>query len=453
VYNITIDKQIEMKKNPTVVNYEAAVRHDMTTKAVNDLQQKLTNWRATHPKITKTEQNMVDKLNALKSGALTPYSGLNFGSPKQLEDLLYWNVNGFRFKNSEGGTGKDIIEELNDSSGFIDKLLILRGFEKIRSTYLVGLYDRLDENDKVHTSLLIHGTVSGRLSSRNPNLQNLPNIAKLKDETSVHVVNMVKKSFKCPEGYVFMQVDYSQAELRTIAEFAKEQNMLDAYNNGEDLHAKTAAAMKKISLEEFYKLDPKEQKEYRTRAKAGNFGLIYGMGLFGFIDYARKNYKIYLSEDEAREIIDTFFKLYPNLLVYHDEYIAKGLKFGYVRTLFGRKRQVPNINSSDDYIRSMDERVCVNSPIQGTAGEITIFAIAILRNRLDPRVKFELTVHDSIIFYIPEDLLEETSALIKDTCENLPMKQYFGKELSKVKMAVDLEISRTSWKDLTEYKL
>ena len=403
--------------------------------------------------ITKTEQGIKDKIKQLKTGELTAYSGFNFGSWQQLEDLFYDSEFGFRFPTLTRGTGKAILEDLNDDSGFIEQLLLLRTLEKMCGTYLEGLWNRMDKDKRVHTQLLLHGTVSGRLSSRNPNLQNIPNLAKLKDEVAIHVVSLIKKCFKCPENFKIQQTDYSQAELRIIAAFAEDSTMLGAYNRGEDLHALTGSKLLKTTLEEFYKLDPKAQKEARTRAKAGNFGLIYGMGVEGFMDYAKKNYRVLMSKAESTEFRRLFFDLYDKLLDYHEIQIAKARKFKWVRTLYGRRRRTPEIDNRDDYKRSEEERVAINSPVQGTAGEFTIFAIALLQHRLDPRVELAITVHDSIIFYIPLDIYEESTAIIKKTCENLPNMQYFLKDITSVKMKVDQEESTTSWKDLEPLKL
>jgi len=248
-------------------------------------------------------------------------------------------------------------------------------------------------------------------------------------------------------GVIVHNCDYSQAELRVVASFANETAMLTAYENDQDLHAVTAANMLKLTLEAFYELDKDTQKKWRTRAKAGNFGLLYGMSAGGFKDYARNNYGVELTDKEAEDTRKLFFQTYPNLLEYHATYIAKARKFGYVRTLFGRKRHTPDIHSSDNFKRSNDERVSINSPIQGTAGEFTIFALALLHNRLDPRVQIANSVHDSIILYCPDELLEETIDLLKLTCENLPTEQYFGKSL-RIGMKVDIETSKTHWGDL-----
>ena len=402
----------------------------------------------------KTLETVEQKLTALKTGAELPkYEPFNFGSPKQLTELLFESKKGFKFKlpkDNKGvtmkGTGKEVVTQLKDESGFINDLLIFRGVKTVLGTFLQGIYDKLDSKNLLHTQYK-QLVASGRISSTSPNLQNVPSNSKLSDETSKIVTSFVKKAFIVPEGQTLIALDYSQAELRVVASFANEKAMLTAYENDQDLHAVTAANMLKLSLEAFYELDKDTQKKWRTRAKAGNFGLLYGMSAGGFKDYARNNYGVELTDKEAEDTRKLFFQTYPNLLEYHATYIAKARKFGYVRTLFGRKRHTPDIHSSDNMKRSNDERVSINSPIQGTAGEFTIFALALLYNRLDPRVQIANSVHDSIILYCPDELLEETIELLRLTCENLPTEQYFGKSL-RIGMKVDIETSKTHWGDL-----
>lgn len=453
-------RKVKLNGNKVVKRYIDAKVTKSVDDAIADVTEKrrkrrlasvaLSEKNGTAYKPTKTEEGYDKKLVELKSGELVPYAGFNYGSWQQLEDLLYYHNYGFKFRTLTGGTGKDIIKALDDSTGFIANLLIYRSLKKVLGTYLEGLQKRMDANYMIHTSFKLHGTVSGRLSSANPNLQNIPNVAKLRDEELIHVVGMVKKSFIVPKGYTLYQYDYSQAELRTIASFANEQNMLGAYARGEDLHAVTAAGMLEVTLKEFYELPKERQKEARSKAKAVNFGLIYAMGAEGFMEYAKNEYGLILTLEESTALRDKFFDTYPKLLDYHDKYIAKGKKFGWVRTLYGRRRRVPNINDPENYIAAMDERAAINSPIQGTSGEFMIFSIALLYHRLDPRVLLVNTVHDSIIFYVPDDMQEYATDIIKTTMENLPNMQYFGKEMKNVSMVTDVEASKESWKDLKE---
>lgn len=388
------------------------------------------------------------------------YEGINFGSYLQMGALLY-TKEGFGYEEPYDKkkrkvsrlTDKPTLSQFDDYSGFIEGLFFWRSLEKTISTYLVGILDRLDSKNKVHTSFLQHGTTSGRLSSRDPNLQNLPSKDRVKHPVAREVVGFVKDVFIAPQGHKLVQVDYSQAELRIAADFATEVNMLNAYNNGEDLHALTASTMMGLTLAQFYELPKDQQKSGRTKAKAVNFGLIYGMSADGLQDYARTSYGVTMTLDEAKEARRKYFELYPRLLYYHELYIQKAVKFGYVRTLFGRKRICPDIYEDDDYLRAFSERIAINSPVQGTAGEFTIWACGLLRNRLHPRVRFVNTIHDSILFYIPDDILEESLRMIKFTCENLDTEPFFGKKLQRVGMGVDIEMTDTSWNKMEEYQL
>lgn len=378
------------------------------------------------------------------------YQGINFGSPKQLARLLY-SETGFNFKSFDGGTGKDVLKELDDSTGFIDELLNYRTLKKLSSTYLKGILERLDDNNYLHTTFLVNGTVSGRLSSRNPNLQNIPNVAKLKDADVIDMVGTIKKLFIVEEGHTFFNWDLSQAELRMIALFAKDDTMMKAYNDGKDLHKITGAHLAKMSLEEFEKKPKDFQKEKRTRAKAANFGLIYGISVEGYRDYAKKTYGISMTMEEADLDIQNFFNLYNKIPEYHAIYKAKARKFGYVRTLYGRKRQTPNIRSNNGALRSADERIAVNSPIQGTVGELAIFTLVMMYFRFPESVHLTNTVHDSIMASVPDGIREHVSKLAVHTAENLPNLKYFGKDLVGMKMKMDAEYSKINWKEMEDY--
>lgn len=443
-------QDIRLRKNYVVSQFEEAKREEIKQKSLEELEEKLFNWLQTHREGLKQEERYREKIRAIKAGEEVVYSGIQWSSWQQLEELLYDHPDGFNFNPIERGTGKDIIKELPDKTGFIENLLIWRSLNKTLSTYLLGIYNRIDADDYLHTSFRINGTASGRLSSANPNLQNIPNTGKLKNEDLIYAVGLVKKSFGVPDGYTLFQADFSQAELRIIASFANEDNMLSVYQQDGDIHSKTASNMLGIQLEEFDKHNG-DHKAARSKAKAVNFGLIYGMSAGGFQNYAKTDYGIEMTYEEAVDTRNTFFDTYPRLLNYHETYVEKGKRYGWVRTLFGRRRRLPHINSQDGVKASMDERVAINSPVQGTAGEMTVFAIALLYFRLDPRVFIVNTVHDSIIFYIPDDLIDTTLPIIKYTLENLPTKEFFGKELTKVGMKIDLESSKESWGQLEEY--
>lgn len=423
------------------------------------LEHELANYPA---KLTSPRLQQIDAaIRAYKTGSgAAVYDGINFGSWQQLGDLLYTSPAGYRFplpyvkkkRDFAVSTDRDTLEQLKDKSGFVDDLLIYRTINKMLSTYMRGMLDKLDRNDHIHTSFLQHGTVTGRLSSREPNLQNIPRAAKLKNPLAIEVVDKIKSMFKAPTGYTFVQVDYSQAELRIAAEFANERVMLQAYAEDKDLHLVTALNINKLTEAAFNALPGKESKELRSRAKPANFGLIYDVSVEGFIDYARKGYGIVLTLKEAEVIYSGFFKLYPNLKLWHKTSVKSAELNGFVRTLFGRKRRLLEIHNPDPYLKAFDDRAAINAPVQGTGGEFTIFAMALLRDRLDPRIKIVLNVHDSICFYVPDDLVDDALPLIVDTCEDLPTEDYFKASLKKVRMKVDAEVSKANWKEVKPYE-
>lgn len=419
-------------------------------KSINSRIDKLEHLKKHSP--SSNEQKYSQEVRDLKLGNIDVLKEFNFGSPAQLSDLLYDCPLGFKFLSLDKGTGKEILEDLEDDTGFLDDLLLLRTVDKIQGTYLKGIEERLDKDSYLHTTFKLNGTRSGRLSSANPNLQNMPNAAKLKNEDAAKVVSYVKSAFVVPEGYTLVQLDYSQAELRTIAFFAGEETMLKAYENDLDLHILTASVIMGVSVAEFMILDAKTQKEWRSKAKAVNFGLIYGMGAKGFKHYAKTSYGVIFTLEEATNIRDAFFSKYSKLVDYHNKYKQKARKYGWVRTFFGRRRRTPDILSPIDALSSADERVAINSPIQGSVGEFMVFAMALLNYRLHPLVKMVNTVHDSILLYIPDELLDEQLRIAVQTSRELPMMQYFGKELTGITLKVDAEVSKDNWKSLQEYE-
>ena len=448
------EQELVLKKHPKVKKFEAAEREIVSLKAIEALELKIT-----MAKLERSIRGYREKIEQIKTGQIDDYAGLNFASPPQMARLFY-EPHGFKFKKpydrkkkGEGtGTGKEIISDFNDKTGFVEALLLYRSLQKTLSTYLEGIYKRLDPYNRLHTSFLVHGTTTGRLSSRDPNLQNLPTGAKAKDPKEKEVVKWVKKLFVAPEGYVIMQADFSQAELRIVADYAQEDNMIAAYKAGKDIHAVTGAKLSGHTFEDFIQLPKEDLKRFRTMAKPANFGLIYGQSAAGYQVYAKNNYGVVLTDREASKHRDQFFELYPKLLDYHDLYIEKAKRFGFVRTIYGRKRRLLEINSFDKIKRGEAERQAINSPIQGTAGEFTEFSIALLRDRLNTRVKMFNTVHDSIVFYIPPDILEETAKMISLTCENLPNTEYFARSMKSLGMKVDLEYSPLSWGELEPYE-
>lgn len=397
--------------------------------------------------------NYEERIRNIKVGNLDKdsFDAINFGSPKQLGELLYGEA-GFGFempydrkkRSKQPLTEKKYLDDLKDETGFIKNLQEWRRMKKLLSTYFEGILSRLDINDRLHCEYLIYGTVTGRFACKNPNLQNVPR--KGNDSIS-EIAKRVKNCFVAPKGYGVLQADYSQAELRFVAEYAKEDTMIQAYSEDKDLHALTARTIKGMSESDFDNLKDDERSDERFKAKAANFGLIYDMQADSYQDYKKHEYKIISTYEECVKERHVFFKLYSKLLKWHKKQKELGKKQGYVTTLFGRRRRLVDIHDKDEYIRSIAERQAINAPIQGTGGEYTAFSGALLRLRLqvlDTRIKIVNTVHDSIIFYLPNDIIEEATELIKETMENPLVKEYFDFELHYVKMKVDCELG-TSW--------
>lgn len=447
-----------MHKIKKVKEYIGHVREEERISEVKKLEDKIVQLQA---KGDKRSQTAIEKTRAalldIQAGRGDFYDRVNWGSWQQLDKLLYTDK-GFNLKKpfskgkSGSATGKDILKDLKDKSGLIDLLLRYRGLSKLCSTYIVGIRNVCDAFNRVHTSFLLHGTKSGRLSSKSPNMQNIPAESKTQDPVMRQVAPYVKQMFVAPAGYTILQVDFSQAELRIAAEFADETVMIQAYADNKDLHTVTAMSAGRLSQEQWDALTADDKKVNRSKAKAGNFGLIYEISVEGFMDFAKNTYGVIYSFQEAEEYVYRFFKTYPALKNWHEMSKAIGRKYGYVTTLFGRRRHTPDINHEVSFKRGEDERVAINSPVQGTAGELTIFALILLHSRLDPRCILVNTVHDSIIYYIPDWLVDASAVIIKDTCENLPTQQYFRNSLKKVKMKVDIETSKKSWKDLKPWE-
>jgi len=403
-------------------------------------------------KTPKAKQGWSDKLaDAMAGNVDAPV--FNPDSPIQLKQLLFWKGYGFEFippvlEGERGGTestDKNVLNEIDDPSGFIDLVLTYRGISKTLSTYLLSILEKTDDNGYLHGRFNLSGTKTYRMSSSEPNLQNV--ISRSKFEEVMNIVSYVKKSFKPEEGEVLLSCDYSQAELRFISHVAKEANMITAYNSDKDLHIVGACNSMHITEDQFHLLYKAEQKSARQRAKARNFGLIYGMSAKGYKQYAWQQYGVLLTLEEAEQERLSFFRAYPKLLAYHEDMKNFVLANGYVPTVFGAKCWLPDAQSFMPKYQSAALRNSINSPIQGAAGQMTIFCIALLHHRLDPRVRLLNTVHDSIIFSIPRELLEETVRIITDTMTNPPVEQYFGLTLD-VKLAVDFEASYKSWKEV-----
>lgn len=348
-------------------------------------------------------------------------------------------------------TNKNDLYDLEDDTGFIEKYLLYKAVSKLLSTYMEGLSKFLDPKNLVHTSFATVDTK--RLSSRNPNLQNLPSrhtIDLVKD-----LVKSIKGCFQPTKGRIIAQIDLSQAELRIYSLLGGIISMQQAYLEDKDIHVKTACALLQMSEEDFYALPKDKYKMYRTWAKAANFGIIYKISPEGFQKFAKISYGIELSLKQAEEWMDRFFMLYPEIHRYHKDQIQLGERQGYVETLYGFRRHLPNIHSLNSEYRSKDARISINSPTQGTGGQMLIQSLMIAKERLiaygyKGRFRFLNTVHDSIILEADPEVAGHVFKIVMDSCNNAPNKEYFNADLEPVPMKSDIEFSTKSWGDMVE---
>ena len=343
----------------------------------------------------------------------------NIASPKQLADVLFNKLMipyPKRVKDGNYSTSKDILDKLSDYP-IIEKILKFRTLSKLLSNYIVGLIDEIKSDGKIHTIFNQTLTRTGRLSSERPNLQNIP--------IRLEEGRLIRKAFIPRENSIIVSSDYSQIELRVFAHMSHADNMIHAFKNDLDIHAKTAADIFHVDID-------KVDKNQRRQAKAVNFGIIYGISGFG------------LSEDlginlyEAKDFIDNYLKTFPGIKEYMDKVVSDAHKNGYVKTLFNRKRVIEELNNKNYLIRSSGERMAMNTPIQGTAADILKMAMVELQKRIDKEnlnSKMLVQVHDELVFDVPENEVEIMKELIRDVMENIYKLD--------VPLKVDIEYGRT----------
>jgi len=293
------------------------------------------------------------------------------------------------------------LEKIRSKHPIIGKILDYRGLKKLLSTYIDALPLLISPvTGKVHTSYNQTVAATGRLSSTNPNLQNIP----IRDAQGKEI----RKAFIPDVDSVFLSVDYSQIELRIMAHLSSDVNMLEAFNSGHDIHTATAAKIYKIPLDEV-------TSDMRRKAKTANFGIIYGISVFGLSD------RLSIPRAEAKELIDGYFTTYPDVKKYMDDAIQKAKENGYVETLFGRKRFLPDINSQNSIVRGFSERNAINAPIQGTAADIIKIAMVRIQARLENenlQAKMTMQVHDELNFTVPTAEIDVVTTVVVEEMEN-----------------------------------
>jgi DNA-directed DNA polymerase len=329
----------------------------------------------------------------------------NLSSPKQLGDILFEKLKLIskpkKTKTGQYATSEEILSELAPKHKIVANVLEYRQLQKLQSTYIDALPKEVNSTTgRVHTTYMQAVTATGRLSSNNPNLQNIP----IRTERG----QQIRKAFvPCNEDYTLLSADYSQIELRVIAALSGEKNMIEAFLQNQDIHRSTAAKVFNVDIQSV-------TREQRSHAKTVNFGIIYGVSAFGLSNQTE------LSRSESKELIDTYYQTYPQLKVFIDKQIHFARENGYVETILGRRRYLPDINSRNQVVKGAAERNAVNAPIQGSAADIIKIAMINIYNLLKDnklKTKMLLQVHDELIFDVPKNELDFVKPLIKKTME------------------------------------
>ena len=331
----------------------------------------------------------------------------NLASPKQLGDILFdkLKIGGAKPKKTKTGqyaTGEEVLSYLAKDHEIVSSILEWRQLVKLQNTYVDALPNQVDaKTGRVHTDYMQTVAATGRLSSNNPNLQNIP----IRTERG----KQIRKAFIArDENHTLLAADYSQIELRIIAALSGEDNMIKAFKDGEDIHRSTASKVFNVPLEEV-------TKEQRSNAKTVNFGIIYGVSAFGLSNQTD------LSRSESAELIEAYYKTYPKLRAYMSEQVDFARDNGYVQTVLGRRRYLKDINSANAMVRGGAERNAVNAPIQGSAADIIKIAMINIHKRLiaeNWQSKILLQVHDELVFDVHNSELEKIQPMIKFEMEN-----------------------------------
>ncbi|WP_294311240.1 DNA polymerase I [uncultured Chryseobacterium sp.] len=329
----------------------------------------------------------------------------NVNSPKQLGEILFEKLQldpkAKKTKTGQYATSEDILQKLAIKHEIIQHILEYRTYQKLKSTYVDALPSQIEKSDnRVHTNFSQTTAATGRLASVNPNLQNIP-IRTLRGQ-------QIRGAFVAGEGKKIISADYSQIELRLIAEISGEDNMIKAFQDGEDIHASTAAKLFNIPLEEVSKIQ-------RSQAKTVNFGILYGQGAFALAEQTG------LSRSEAKQMIEAYFETYSKLKAYMADQVKKAREIGYVETILGRKRHLKDIGSGNFVVRAHAERNAVNAPIQGSAADVVKMAMIKIQKEFEKeklQTRMLLQVHDELVFESPVEEVELAINIIKMEMEN-----------------------------------
>lgn len=326
----------------------------------------------------------------------------NINSPKQLGEVLFekLGIEGGKKTKSGYSTAADVLEKLAPDHPIVRDILEYRGLAKLKSTYADGLLECIAKDGRIHTTFNQTITATGRISSTDPNLQNIP--------IRTELGRRIRKCFVPKEGYVFVDADYSQIELRLLAHMSQDDGLIEAYGMDADIHKITASKVFHIPFDEV-------TPEKRRDAKAVNFGLVYGISSFGL------SQDLGISRKEAAEYIEEYFVTYPGVKAFLDKQVSDAKDKGYVTTMYGRRRPIPELKNSNYMMRQFGERVAMNSPIQGTAADIMKIAMIRVYNALNrelPDARILVQVHDELLLEVKKEDTEKAAALLRREMEN-----------------------------------
>ena len=456
---------------PRVKKFEKKYNQEKIDKYIQSIEDELEELDYNDPKNKRKIASGEQKISNIKAGIFTTKKEqelirpINLGSPVDLPALMY-SEDGFHFdviKNNESGkpsTDEETLTNLrltikkpdSPKAIFLDKLLELRGLEKMYKTYIYGWWEKVQDDSRLHGRYNIHGTDSNRFSSADPNMQQIP-------KTSVDP--NIKKQLVAPPGYLYMAFDYSQAELRMMAHLSGDETYLDAFAKGADPHLGIAAAKYGVSIEEASKIyedenhpDHKLWKTRRKQAKQIAFGLIYGIGeALLAVKLSDPKAGIIVTKEEAHKEMAEFFEKHPKILKFKEKQEKFLRKHGYYTQLFGTKRRLPQIYSNDKQEVAYAIRLGLNFPCQGAAANMTNFGAILvywlMRQGKLPRMLEVATVHDAAYFYSkPEYINTWTVFKIWDILRNPSTKKYFGFQVDDVDMSMDFSIGRSMAEEL-----
>lgn len=456
---------------PRVKKFEKKYNQEKIDKYIQSIEDELEELDYNDPKDKRKIVSREQKISNIKAGIFTTKKEqelirpINLGSPVDLPALMY-SEDGFHFdviKDNESGkpsTDEETLTNLrltikkqdSPKAIFLDKLLELRGLEKMYKTYIYGWWEKVQDDSRLHGRYNIHGTDSNRFSSADPNMQQIP-------KTSVDP--NIKKQLVAPPGYLYMAFDYSQAELRMMAHLSGDETYLDAFAKGADPHLGIAAAKYGVSIEEASKIyedenhpDHKLWKTRRKQAKQIAFGLIYGIGeALLAVKLSDPKAGIIVTKEEAHKEMAEFFEKHPKILKFKEKQEKFLRKHGYYTQLFGTKRRLPQIYSNDKQEVAYAIRLGLNFPCQGAAANMTNFGAILvywlMRQGKLPRMLEVATVHDAAYFYSkPEYINTWTVFKIWDILRNPSTKKYFGFQVDDVDMSMDFSIGRSMAEEL-----